>query len=164
MQIALLEQAKAEGGEEMKFAGLDYITHPDYRQEASRRPYTCGHCNRDVSGIVVSIYLTSLGRVEWVLCTNCGLGSVFNNDKLYPGSMFGPQIQGLPKEVMGAYSEARNCYSVNAFTATELICRKILMHIAFEKGAKERDLPVLSRLFSGKRVHYTTHEKMGRPH
>lgn len=27
--------------------------------------------------------------------------------------------------------------SINAFTAAELICRKILMHVAVDKGAKE---------------------------
>lgn len=27
--------------------------------------------------------------------------------------------------------------SINAFTASELICRKILMHVAVDKGAKE---------------------------
>ncbi len=36
-----------------------------------------------------------------------------------------------------AYDEARRCMSVNAFTSAELMCRKILMHVAVEKGAKE---------------------------
>lgn len=128
-----------EGDEEMKFVGLEYVKHPDYREEDSRLSYTCGHCSTAVSGVVVSTYYTSLGEVKWVLCTNCGYGSVFNEGRLYPDSVFGPIIEGLPKEVSDAYTEARNCYSVNAFTATELICRKILMHVAVEKGAKEKE-------------------------
>jgi hypothetical protein len=123
----------------MKFSGLEKVKHPDYREEESRRSYTCGHCNRPVSGVIVSNYVTVLGKVEWVLCTNCGYGSVINDGRLYPGETFGNLIEGLPKDVLGAYSEARNCISVEAYTASELICRKILMHVAVEKGAKEKE-------------------------
>jgi len=123
----------------VKFLGLDKVKHPDYRDEESRHSYTCGHCNKDVSGVVVSTYHTVLGRVNWVLCTHCGYGSVINDGLLYPNSSFGPVIEGLPELVLEAYTEARNCYSLNAFTATELICRKILMHVAVEKGAKEKE-------------------------
>jgi hypothetical protein len=56
---------------------------------------------------------------------------------LYPGVAFGPAIEGLVKDVADAYGEARRCMGVNAFTACEGICRKILMHVAVEKGAKE---------------------------
>ena len=125
----------------MKFEGLDYVEHPDYRKEESRHNYTCGHCNRPVSGVVVSTYYTGTGghSIQWILCTNCGSGSVLSDGTLYPGSTFGPVIEGLPQDVLDAYSEARNCYSINAFTATELMCRKILMHVAVEKGAKEKE-------------------------
>ena len=58
---------------------------------------------------------------------------------IYPGVLFGPNIEGLPADVNSAYSEARKCMSFNAFTSCELICRKILMHVAVEKGAKEGD-------------------------
>jgi hypothetical protein len=53
--------------------------------------------------------------------------------------LFGSEMEGLPKELQQAYTELRNCMSVNAFNASELLCRKILMHIAVEKGAKEGD-------------------------
>ncbi len=67
------------------------------------------------------------------------LQSLSGDNTIYPGEMFGPTIQGLPKIVEEAYQEARSCMSVNAYTATELICRKILMHVAVEKGAKEKE-------------------------
>ncbi|MFC3906646.1 DUF4145 domain-containing protein [Clostridium disporicum] len=38
---------------------------------------------------------------------------------------------------MYIYNEARGCYSVNAYTATVLSCRKILMNIACNEGAEE---------------------------
>lgn len=54
-----------------------------------------------------------------------------------PGAMYGPSIDGLPVDVAAAYLEARRCMSVDAFTAVETLCRKILMHVAVEKGAAE---------------------------
>jgi hypothetical protein len=76
--------------------------------------------------------------IRWLMCTNCNDASVLAKDgNIYPGVQFGPNIEGLPNDVAQAYKEARLCMSVNAFTACELICRKILMHVAVEKGAKE---------------------------
>src|SRR6187402_2241338 len=54
-----------------------------------------------------------------------------------PGAAFGPSVEGLPPDVQTAYAEARSCMSVSAYTAAELICRKILMHKGVEKGAAE---------------------------
>ena len=121
----------------MRYLGIKPLSHPDTREREGRYTYTCGHCNTTVAGIIVSVYSNSLGSVRWVLCTNCGYGSVVNDNKLYPGTLFGPIIEGLPENVEEAYHEAKSCMSLNAYTACELLCRKILMHVAVEKGAKE---------------------------
>jgi len=121
----------------MRYAGLNYLKHPDTREYEGRYTYTCGHCNTKVAGIVVSVYEVDFGSVKWVLCTDCGYGSVVNDGRLYPGTLFGPIIEGLSKNVEEAYKEAKNYMSVNAYTACELLCRNILMHIAVEKGAQE---------------------------
>ena len=60
-----------------------------------------------------------------------------NPSKLLPSVAFGPSIEGLPSDIAEAYQEARNCMGVSAYVATELICRKLLMHIAVDKGATE---------------------------
>ncbi|MFA5866355.1 MAG: DUF4145 domain-containing protein [Actinomycetota bacterium] len=103
--------------------------------------YTCSFCNNRVSGAVVAADIVAGGpTIKWLWCTECGNPSVLALDQaIYPGVLFGPQIEGLPSETDAAYGEARRCMSVNAFTAAELICRKILMHVAVEKGAKEGD-------------------------
>jgi len=121
----------------MSFVGIEPLKHPDNRDRTSRYTYTCGYCNTVVSGFVVSTYHHGFHDVKWVLCTNCGYGSVVNGSRLYPEALFGPIIEGLPKNVEEAYQEARSCMSVTAYTACELLCRKILMHVAVEKGAKE---------------------------
>ena len=102
--------------------------------------YTCGHCNTKVYGAVVCGYYKQLPPIKWLFCPNCGDGSVLaKNGNIYPGVLFGPNIEGLPDDISTAYREARECISFNAFTSCELICRKILMHVAVEKGAKEGD-------------------------
>lgn len=104
------------------------------------RHYICGHCNTRISGAVVSIYQPNHpNRAELLVCPHCFQSSVYiqRTDRFYPGVSFGFSLQGLPENVRTAYEEARRCMSVNAFTATELICRKILMHVAVDKGASE---------------------------
>jgi len=49
----------------------------------------------------------------------------------------GEQVEGLPTLVGAAYEEARRCLGVASYTACELVCRKILMHVAVDKGAME---------------------------
>jgi len=109
--------------------------------------FKCSFCESKVTGIVVARFINEEGLsrqstianyIKWILCPNCKRGSVYNSEiGISPGSAFGPNIEGLPKDIENAYNEARNCMQVSAFTAAELICRKIIMHIAVEKGDKQ---------------------------
>jgi len=54
-----------------------------------------------------------------------------------PGVSFGEQVEHLPKEIGDLYEEIRKSTGVGAYTSSVLSCRKILMHIAVEKGAEE---------------------------
>ena len=100
--------------------------------------YTCGHCGTSVCGLVICDYAEE--RIKWLLCPECCGPSVLTaGGDMYPGALGGPNIQGLRAEVDAAYGEARRCMSVNSFIACELVCRKILMHAAVDKGAKEGD-------------------------
>ena len=125
----------------MEYKGHRSVTKHDGSNKDSWYEYICGHCNTKVSGAVVcGCYASVQHTIRWLLCPNCGNGSVLAEDgNVYPGVSFGPNIEGLPENVLKAYKEARDCMSVNAFTSCELICRKILMHVAVEKGAKEGD-------------------------
>lgn len=126
----------------MSFQGHRNVVRQDGNSEDSWETYTCGHCDTKVSGAVIANYdwQQSLGHTQecqWLLCPHCVRPSAKFNHHLYPGTKFGPVIKGLPKEVQASYEEARRCMEVNAYTAAELICRKILMHVAADKGAKE---------------------------
>jgi len=126
----------------MSFKGHRSISKPDGSTDEGWETYICGHCNTKVTGAVVAHYgwKSNTGitiRNKWLLCPNCSLGSVKVRNSIFPGSPFGPKLQGLPEDVNAAYEEARQCMKANAYTAAELLCRKILMHVAVEKGAKE---------------------------
>lgn len=118
----------------MVYKGHGYIIKPDGSTENGWFKYECGHCGAKVSGAVVARHET----IMWLLCPNCGNGSVRDQKgNIHPAVTFGPYITGLPSDIAEAYEEARRSLSVSAFTGAELICRKILMYVAVEKGAKE---------------------------
>ena len=117
----------------MPFGGYEHITHPRPDKGEAYQNYTCGYCGNNVTGFKVANYHYGI-NVNWLICPSCGEGSVCSSrNHIFPGISFGPVIEGLPELVLEAYTEARNCYSLNAFTATELICRKILNEIQPEK-------------------------------
>jgi hypothetical protein len=116
------------------------VTRHDGTDTQSWHRYICAHCGTVVAGAVLCEKLLEKRPVRWLMCPNCADGSVLASDgNVYPGRPFGPVLEGLPDNVSTAYGEARRCMSVNAFTACELLCRKLLMYVAVEKGAAEGD-------------------------
>lgn len=59
------------------------------------------------------------------------------NDRQFPGLPYGNPVSGIPEEGLASlYEEARRAAGALCCTAAVLCCRKILMHVAVEKGAK----------------------------
>lgn len=71
------------------------------------------------------------------ICTNCKYPTYIYQDEQVPLSRFGESIEYLPEEVDEIYEEARDSFSVGAYTAVMLLCRKLLMHVAVDLGADE---------------------------
>jgi len=113
------------------------------------RSYVCGYCNERVSSSlgwsgtdnVDFEFRTWKYRVAIYVCSHCGyptffqLGDMENPTRQYPGPLGGPDVKHAPKEVQAAYNEARRCMQVEAYTAAAMMLRKLLMHVACEKGA-----------------------------
>ena len=96
-------------------------------QVASDRGYKIGH-HKDASG-------SQVGGVY--ICPNCnGPNFIDLKNIWHPGSSFGHSVQNVPNELNMLYEESRVCHKELCFTASVLLCRKILMHIAVEQGAK----------------------------
>ena len=117
----------------------DLIEWSGYQQIQNKR-FTCGYCGADIAtdrgwngkhkGAKPGAFL--------MICPNCTYPTFLPNDEpQVPGVRFGNDVEGVDDEsVLTLYNEARDCTATNAHTAAVLCCRKILMHLAVDKGAK----------------------------
>ena len=97
--------------------------------------HKCGACGRAVSLIVVAQHVKL--KIRWFACPSCKQGSVSIDGKIYPRRLLGDDVKGLPETIQPAYLEARRSISTECYTACEMVCRKILMNVAVDKGAPE---------------------------
>ncbi|GAA2410942.1 hypothetical protein GCM10010404_81070 [Nonomuraea africana] len=122
-------------------AGHGDVRHFEYKDRADPEAHMsirCGNCGDQVGAAVIASapeHATGFPWVHWLRCPTCHLGMVVNQRRYqYPNVVPGSQLQGLPKAVADAYSEARQAAGANCYTSCELMCRKILMYVAVDKG------------------------------
>lgn len=105
--------------------------------------YSCIKCRAIVSGVVVNSYPSDFPvplRVAWLMCPHCGTGAVRqSDDTISPSGILGEAVEGLSTAAEQTYAEACKCMTVAAYTACELMCRKLIMHMGAENGANPRD-------------------------
>ncbi len=107
--------------------------------------YTCGYCGNPLAsekGWWAHGEKTVVPIAFIFICHFCSKPTFLDSDeKQYPGALFGEPIKGIEDQsVKELYDEACRSMSVSSYTAVVLSCRKILMHIAVEKGASENEL------------------------
>lgn len=105
-------------------------------QKLSSKNYTCGYCGNPLA---TNMGYLSSSKGYIYICHFCDQPTYFSIDgRQVPGSAFGYSVEHIPSpDVSALYEEARNCVTVNAFTASILCSRKLLMNIAVSKGAAE---------------------------
>src|SRR5581483_10478086 len=93
-------------------------------------PITCGNCGEKVAASIAGT--NPLGGLPyWLICPVCADGSVVvKSGAVYPAAPAGGRVKNLPADVEQAWREARTAHAVAAYTAAEIMCRKILMHLA----------------------------------
>lgn len=105
---------------------------------ANEMPITCGHCQTRVFARLVTGSRPGQGEPAWLLCPNCFDGSVRSIDgTVYPAAPAGRLVKNLPDDVNRAWREVRVAHSVGAYTAAEMMCRKILMHLAVAQAGAD---------------------------
>lgn len=107
--------------------------------ELSGFSWTCGYCGCEVGGNVG--YSKSYPENDKVyICPRCDCPTVFipcaNGFKQIPGGVRGNRVDGLPETVETMFSETRACYQHGLYTASVMCARKLLMHVAVDKGAE----------------------------
>ena len=109
------------------------ITHvPAFR-------FVCGYCSTTVSstwGWATRVLPQGHASANVRICPECNKPTFLYGGQI-PGVPFGSPVQSLPKDLETLYDEARSCTAAGAYTPAVLATRKILMHIAVDKGAKE---------------------------
>lgn len=97
--------------------------------------FVCGYCGKDVASNK-GYFTDGNPKGNIYICHKCNKPTLVFEGKQFPGELPGKPVENLPKEIDDLYLEAQRCVSAGAFTACILVCRKILMHIGHDKGAK----------------------------
>lgn len=103
------------------------------------KKYTCYNCGSLVASVTAYSHKEHgpRGQLEHIyICPHCHHPTYFQVGKQIPSPLIGEEVSNLPDNVRQLYREARKCTGTGAYTAAVLTCRKLLMHIAVEKGAK----------------------------
>lgn len=105
------------------------------------REFVCGYCGNTTANDRGCHYSVSgkTAPAELFLCPLCQRPSYFEGSIQNPGVAFGDAVPGLPDDIEILYNEARRCCANSCFTSAVLACRKLLMHLAVSKGAKQGD-------------------------
>lgn len=108
--------------------------------------FNCGYCGAVTSSVVGMQLRNEFKQSDpykrddnngVYVCTHCNMPTFIWEDKQVPGNRYGSKVIHVPVLLNDVYDEARSSYSSGAYTGTVLLCRKLLMHIAVELGAKE---------------------------
>lgn len=126
-----------------------YIWQPQLRERVQGIHYTCGYCGREPAPSQAYFsneyhqdqFNKTIADINgWIyICSKCGKPTFFDfEENQTPAIKFGNEVESITAEsVKKAYTEARDCTGVGAYTAAVLICRKILMNLAHTHGAAE---------------------------
>ena len=107
--------------------------------------YICGYCGKDITSnlgyYTVNDGVNHPNGVGYVyICHHCNKPTYISLLEQTPGSKYGEQFDEEifdDKLTYKLYEEARSCMGVGAYTSVGMCCRKLLMHIAVDCGAKD---------------------------
>mgnify|MGYP001182325457 CR=1 FL=1 len=107
--------------------------------------YTCGYCGHGVASEegcnaqrqIAESYLEEYETVASIrICPYCNCPTFIIYDFVQiPGELPGHPVTSIPTEIDAVYEEARRSIASEAYTGAVLLFRKILMHMAVERGA-----------------------------
>lgn len=80
----------------------------------------------------------------WLMCPSCHAGAVatgsyFDVVECLPAALPYRVPENLPEDVAHTWGEALSCFSGGSYTACALMCRKLLLHMAVDKGLEPGD-------------------------
>ena len=111
-------------------------------QQINRCRYRCGYCReRVMSGEGWQAESQSeLGpppKMCVLICPHCNRPTYMESDYQIPPPGGQAMVAIAPPEILARLQEASDAFSVRAYTAAAILCRKILMNVAVSQAAKE---------------------------
>ncbi len=111
-------------------------------QNITSKKYTCSFCQALVAsdkGQNAISRRTNQAFASVYYCSNCLEPTYFNERNVqHPSPPIGNPVNHLPpNDIAPLYDEICKTASAGCYTAAVLACRKLLMHIAVEKEAKD---------------------------
>lgn len=110
------------------------------------RVFDCGYCGKHVTSELgfrhPSDRASGGGAMEFIYICACGKPTYFPDDPAthevgqIPGALGGHDVKGLPPDVAAVWSEIRRGAAAGVYSLAVMGCRKMLMHVAVDKGAK----------------------------
>lgn len=127
----------------LRFIGHDYSQNEDTVWWSAQCP-CCG---------TVTMLAIALGEAPdeyyncqsaWLMCVKCGIGSwaIGDLDNVivqYPSAAPFATPDHLSREVKSTWEEACNSFTMGAYTACTLMCRKLIFYMAVEEGLPEKN-------------------------
>lgn len=103
--------------------------------------WVCGYCGAEVGGNVGFERIRGNDKSVYI-CPRCQNPTAFISDGPSVGQFPRPTarnryVSNLPKPVGDLYDEVGRCMQCGACTSAAMAMRKLLMHVAVDKGAQE---------------------------
>ncbi|WP_435742894.1 DUF4145 domain-containing protein [Microbacterium sp. PMB16] len=96
--------------------------------------YTTGVCPSCGALQFIVVARTKNEDRGWLRCINCKLAVAVNGGMASPAQKPLRVPSGLPSDEEAVWAEIRECLGVGAYTASVMLCRKLLMHVAVAHG------------------------------
>ncbi|MGW5522709.1 DUF4145 domain-containing protein [Gordonia sp. NPDC003950] len=95
---------------------------------------TCGFCGAVSLFTVARVKQDSRSAsapVSWMRCPRCLRGSVMNDGTPSPSPLPFSTPEGVPPQEAALWEQVRASLSVGAYSGAAMICRKLLLHVAY---------------------------------
>jgi hypothetical protein len=103
----------------------------------SSQKFRCGYCGNVVASDRGYFSGNHVGGHQGFIriCPHCEGPTFLHDDTQIPGVAAGGEVSHLPIDIEALYKEARKSTAASSFTASVLVCRKLLMNLAVSLGA-----------------------------
>ena len=127
----------------LRLISRDYSPREDTAWWSAHCSY-CGTATMLAVALGEASEATGYRESAWLMCVNCGKGAWaigYSNNIIFQSPQPAPFTtpDHLSPEVKTTWEEACNSFTVGAYTACTLMCRKLIFYMAVEEGLPEKN-------------------------